>query len=358
MSNMMNLNDESVFLADPDLRASMIEHVEVLEKVRTLLLVPAFNMVHISHVASFFDVDLSTIQRCFQRNRAEIESDGVTLMSALSFLNEQFVHLEKKEAGRYLFTMPTGETLALSNRPSTFFSANAVLRIAMLLGSNNVAQEVRTQLIHLVRNISPQERVVHLNREKELALDVMFAPDPASRAMAMGEYNTFQLEIRTALEAKIEALAQSNAALNQENEAYSIDEMLWDDRTIVGKLVKSYGARAYPNCNATKQVCFAWSQFYRELSNSYGIALDKRKEASARKCAYKNGLLDYVRPEEWVLLVRKAFAMCRQIGCHLRQSLENDVVYARILHCAAITAKDLPSANLEEPLGLPESVYQ
>lgn len=60
-----------------DLRNELITRTEVLDKVKKLLLIPEMNCMTIRQVADYYEVDVDTINHCCQRNRTEIEGDGV-----------------------------------------------------------------------------------------------------------------------------------------------------------------------------------------------------------------------------------------------------------------------------------------
>ncbi len=48
-----------------------------------------------SQVANYYETDIEAIQKCYQRNREEIDNDGVNLKSYKDFLIGHLVQLEK-----------------------------------------------------------------------------------------------------------------------------------------------------------------------------------------------------------------------------------------------------------------------
>ena len=68
-----------------DLRNELIARTEVLDKVKKLLLIPEMNCMTIRQVADYYEVEPEAINKCYQRNRAEIEGDGITTKTSKAF---------------------------------------------------------------------------------------------------------------------------------------------------------------------------------------------------------------------------------------------------------------------------------
>lgn len=62
-------------------RENYLHRVDVLEKVKGLLLLPNLEMATTKQVADFYEVNTQTVQNIVDRNRAEIEGDGVVFNS-------------------------------------------------------------------------------------------------------------------------------------------------------------------------------------------------------------------------------------------------------------------------------------
>lgn len=59
------------------IREELISHLEVLEKVGTLIMLPKTEYVATKYVASYYEVDIETIKKIVQRHRSELISDGM-----------------------------------------------------------------------------------------------------------------------------------------------------------------------------------------------------------------------------------------------------------------------------------------
>lgn len=132
-----------------ELREQYIDRVDVLEKVKSLIMLPDVELMTVAQVADFYEVDVNTVKKVYQRNRAEIDEDGVINLSP-KFLKGQLVPLRKCNQlnGKCEVEFKDGTKLILPNRGLKGFPQRAVLRIGMLLRDSKVAKEVRTQLLN------------------------------------------------------------------------------------------------------------------------------------------------------------------------------------------------------------------
>ena len=158
-----------------DLRNELIARTEVLDKVKKLLLIPEMNCMTIRQVADYYEVDVDTIQRCYQRNRTEIEGDGVANKTPKIFkeiFNRTTCSVKDEEIsnktncpiknfeqqhGKLIVQIDDNTRLEIPNRGIKCFSKRAVLRIGMLLRDSKIAQEVRTQLLNIVEHTAEEK---------------------------------------------------------------------------------------------------------------------------------------------------------------------------------------------------------
>ena len=59
-----------------ELRERVAGRVEVLDKVKKLLLLPQLEMMTLQQVADYYEVDFETAKKCYMRNKDEIGLDG------------------------------------------------------------------------------------------------------------------------------------------------------------------------------------------------------------------------------------------------------------------------------------------
>jgi len=329
-------------LENKGLREKLIDRLDVLEKVKTLLLIPELEMMTMKQVADYFEVDPKTIGRCWNRNRSEIEADGAKSFTGKGLLLRHDVAVVEKQKGCYVFEDGCGNRFEVSNAPTTFFSKRAILRIGMLLRDSTVAQEVRTQLLNIFEQSDTNQRQAHVDKEKQLLYAVIDADEDGIRAVALGEYRDYMRRNQRALETQNEELSRQNKRLDAENDAYARDVMLWSDRAILQKLMCIYSGKTYWGTTFQEKAKPGWKRFYDELYARFRISLALRRK-------YDNGAkgkLDYLLPEEWPIAVRVAYSMCRNQGYDILGELKNDVVFERILACEAMDVPDRVKENI------------
>ena len=71
-------------------RYALLDRIEVLNKVKALLLLPGLAMVTIGQAAEYFEVTVEAIQSCYRRHRAELTENGAITLSP-SQLQERLI---------------------------------------------------------------------------------------------------------------------------------------------------------------------------------------------------------------------------------------------------------------------------
>ena len=120
-------------LTAPNARAerdSLADRTEVLDKVKALILMPGTLYVTREMVANYFEVDVETIHKLVQRNRGELEANGLIMLR-----------------GQELVDMMSIANLDSRTRSLTVFTRRTVLDAAMLLRDSTVARRVRSHLL-------------------------------------------------------------------------------------------------------------------------------------------------------------------------------------------------------------------
>ncbi|MFF8015654.1 restriction endonuclease [Streptomyces sp. NPDC007929] len=122
--------NETALLESPTLRGSVLDHTDVLDRVKALSLLPDGMHVTTAMVASYFDVGLEAIKSLVKDHRPELQASGYRLLTGnelRSFKNLSGIR---------------------SRTPSlALFPRRAVLNIAMLLRDSEVARQVRVYLL-------------------------------------------------------------------------------------------------------------------------------------------------------------------------------------------------------------------
>lgn len=330
------MDEQERMIDDKSFREQFIDRVEVLDKVKTMLTIPYFNMVTVNQVAEYYDVDVDTIKKCYQRNRNEIDMDGTalkTMYGLKDFLMGQNVPLEMtsdtdysiikcddnhkvyfvSSLGKSTVIFPNGTEITIPNRGIRCFSKRAVLRIGMLLRDSEVAKEVRTQLLNIeekAEQYAPAIVTEAVDEESNIMLEI-------GKAFASGDLMTFgnactkMIAFKNrhiaALTEKNSELMETNSKLTERNESLeNVNHLLvdktvrWTNRNTIVRLI---------NClvGETKMKHkVAWNMLYKHLRYRYGISLRQRAANAEKNGAKKPRLIDFVKDDEWKL-VEKTF---------------------------------------------------
>lgn len=279
-------------------REALAGRVEVLDKVKELLLLPQVEMVTMQQVADYYEVDHSVIQSCYNRHKKEVDSDDTVKLTcsdarARFFQNARIVKTKQYQD----FYLDDGTVFRIPNTGIRMFSKRAVLRLGMLLRDSRVAQEVRTQLLNVAEAADTTQRVQAIDDEKDLIFDMgkaLASQDYMEVAKACNAYIQFQNR-------HIAAVEESNKALGAANAMLAKQELTWEPRSVVNRLVRLYSSVVF-GCDFR----LGWSDYYRELKYRKGIALQMRTG--------KGTALDRLHEDEWRDAIAVAAALCQENG--------------------------------------------
>lgn len=165
---------ETLILNNKEEREKLIRRVEVLEKVKALLLIPGTDFATVKQVAEFYEVGEKAIQSLYLDHSDELKADGTVIKSAKDFLNLLEGELETKK-GKTIFILKNKTTLEVPNRGLRVFPRRAILRIGMLLRDSVVAKEVRTTLLNIEEKTSKEIKIHDINKEEQLLLNITLA---------------------------------------------------------------------------------------------------------------------------------------------------------------------------------------
>ncbi|EJS03420.1 hypothetical protein [Bacillus mycoides] len=188
-------------------RDELAERIDILEKVKALVLLPNIGMLTARQIADYYEVPLNTIQKIYSRHRKEIQSDGYTSMTGKNLVMDTLSasNYETKK-GHYLVDLGSGSSVKLSVSTNGLYSARAVLRFGMLLHGSKVAEQVRTQLLNIRDNADDHMRTKAIDaellelREKAAKYDALVGDMSAE---VIGSYETiikYEKEKRAAAE--------------------------------------------------------------------------------------------------------------------------------------------------------------
>ena len=270
-------------ISDRNMRDNCVNHYEVLENVKKVLLIPDTEWATQKQVAEYYEVGEKAIETICTRHKDELESDGVSLKSYKEFLNIQNEGLETV-VGKTIFLFANGESLTVPNRGLKVFPRRAILRVGMLLRDSAIAKEVRTQLLNIEEKSSNEVKVQDINEEQSLMLAVgMAVASGDANAVAVATTNLIAFKNR-----HIEKLKNDNKAL-----AEGILE--WKDRNKLNAGIRKLAA--VTGIHFSKM----WNELYKNLQYKYGICLKQRGGTP---------YVQWIKESEWDDVMKTFCAMC------------------------------------------------
>lgn len=289
MSGKKNQQEEIVntneIIDSKELREELVGRIDVLEKVKQLLLIPETDYATSALVAEYYEVDVEAIRKIVIRNRDELLEDGLKVMKGKEILTNSPLDSMSitKDNGYYKV-----ENVKIAYGNNVLFPRRAILRVGMLLRDSPVAKEVRTQLLNIEEQTQVDIKTADINEEQHLLLNVVSALTAGDTQETMRAFS----EVLAFKNRHIEKLETTNKALSN-----SILE--WEDRSRLNFAVRKLaGVSGQPYATM-------WNELYKQLRNKYHIDLKHRG---------KKPYISTIRKEEWSDLIKCFSALCQYYG--------------------------------------------
>lgn len=281
-----------------ELRNQCINHYEVLEKVKKLLLIPGTETATMKQVAEYYNVGVEAINSIIKENREEMEEDGLLNLKGKE-IKEFLVNCQKqlpkdlvqsfKDFTNFRGYFTYGD-IKFANNKNLLFPRRAILRIGMLLRDSEIAKEVRTQLLNIEEKTSDETKIADITEEQQLALSVGMAyasGNPDAIIMATGKMMDFK--------------NRHIVTLEQDNKALAGEILEWKDRSKLNAGIRKL--------SAVTRVPFKdlWVKLYKNLQYKYSIDLKSRNGG-------KKPYIGNLKEEEWDKVLKSFSAMCKAYG--------------------------------------------
>lgn len=175
------MNNEEL-MERKDLREKLIENVEVLDKVKKVMLLPYGECMTIQMVADYFEVGEKAINSLMLRNKDELLANGLKILKGA----------ELKDYKGKLQDEVTLEKLKFASQLAIFIR-RTILNVAMLLSESQIAKEIRTKLLDMSESKKIIKNTIDkIDEEKQLMLNIMMAKDDMEQAMAVNKLKQYK----------------------------------------------------------------------------------------------------------------------------------------------------------------------
>lgn len=295
------MEKEDQLLESKELRNQLIGKIDVLEKVKSLLLIPQTDMASMEQIAEFYstiyteeekklnknlkDIVITTdaVKKIYQRNQEEFDSDGVILKSYKDFITGQNVSLETSK-GKAVFTYKSGESLTVPMRGLRTFPRRAILRIGMLLRDSKVAAEVRTQLLNIEEKTSDEVKTQDIDEEQKLAIEI-------GMSYMSGNIEQFAKSSMALIDFKNRHINK----LQLDNKALAGQILKWEDRSKINFAIRKLSRQIH------RPEAYIWNDLYKELQYKHHIGVKKRGNKP---------YIQHIKENEWDKVIQSFSALC------------------------------------------------
>lgn len=148
----MSIAPEVALTESRAMRAQTANRVDVLDKVKALALLPDGIHATTDIVADFYEVELKTIEKVVERNRAELRENGYRVLRGAEY--------RSFAADVLSVASPKARSVAL-------FTRRAILNVGQLLTESDVARQVRTYLLNIEESVAPEQKASAIERAAE-----------------------------------------------------------------------------------------------------------------------------------------------------------------------------------------------
>lgn len=245
------------FLNSKELREEAKARVEVLDKVKSLFLIPELECMTVKQVADYFEVDFETVKWQYKNNRDEFDEDGVHTKKPFdmrSLSGSQTPTLKMAQRRGFLeITLSDNTTVAIPNCGIKCFPKRAVLRMGMLLRDSVIAKEIRTQLLNTFEHATVEQRTAEIDQEEDLVGSIIKSAlkgDKTNAIASLTEYIGYKNRYIAEIEQHNAELSQENAKISEEKEkieeinkglttanaALSKEQSTWEPKPILNAL--------------------------------------------------------------------------------------------------------------------------
>ncbi len=300
---------ELEILQNKETREQMISKVEVLEKVKDLLLLGDSEFATTEQVANYYEVGLEAISSLVKDNRDELIDNGLKNLTGKE--TKEFLGKFSKDIANFrgYFTV-SGQKM--NNRNNLLFSKRTILNVGMLLRDSEIAKEIRTRLLDIeyesnnaIQNNGEtvkQNIINEISEEKQIIIE-------RAEAEINGDYDKVSL-----CNCKLFAIKNKRIAdLEEEIKSITTNALdIVESRKVINRLVRTIAPKKY---SGIKMYADCWNELWSKTNYQLGINIKARNKKSGE--SYINTLTD----EETFEVEKIVRTWANQIGIDIESNL-------------------------------------
>jgi hypothetical protein len=300
---------ELEILQNKETREQMINKVEVLEKVKDLLLLGDSDFATTQQVANYYEVDSDTTNWQYNNNKDEFISDGLKILKGKE--TKAFLATESISVTNFRGYF-VADNQKFNNNHNVLFTKRSILRMGMLLTTSQIAKEVRNRLLDIEyeSNNAIQENgeTVKQNITNEINTEIKLSMD---LGIAIVEGNTEEIiristEINKLKNKRISELEKEVKDIT----THALD--IVESRKVINRLVRTIASKKY---SGIKMYSDCWNELWSKTNYQLGINIKARNKKSGE--SYINTLTD----EETFEVEKIVRTWANQIGIDIESNL-------------------------------------
>ena len=261
--------NKEIIINDRKERESMINRIEVLEKVKDLLLLGDSEFATTQQVADYYEVGFEAIKAIVFNNKEELISNGLKILTGKetkALLGSCGLQLANFKG--YF----TANDIKMNNRNNLLFQRRTILNVGMLLRDSIIAKEVRRRLLDIEyesnKSIQENGQTLKENIVEEIRTEQQIQKE-LIEAMMSGNY-VRESELKTELigmkNKRIVELETTNKMITEN--AITIKET----RMVINKIIRSIANRRYHG-----KIEYCWDHAYNMLLYKHNISVRRRE---------------------------------------------------------------------------------
>lgn len=299
-------NNEQTIMDYRQVREEYIDRVDVLDKVKNLLLIPAMECMTMKQVADYYEVSVEAIKGTYKYHKEEFVTDGACKYRVSDIKNSigvKYPNLKMDNTkGGMIIEIDENTKIVVPNVGVILFPKRAILRVGMLLRDSKIAKEVRTQLLNIVeiaQEEKPEIITQEILKEEDLLLNI-------GKAFATGDV----MKLMTATQEYSNYQKRNIKKLENDKKLLTAEILTISDRQMFNAVMRKLAIRL------RMPFKMLFGIFYKRLMYKYHINLKARGEK-------KKPYIQYIKPDEWNLVQQSIVAILEDNNINATEFLES-----------------------------------